>query len=84
MYIELISMNCNLSVKLHKGLFALEVFYAVSVITIAKVMHCPIGDNLNLRYSDDNKKNTLHTSGNNGHGLKNVARKQTLIFSLQC
>ena len=30
-----------------------------------------------LRYSDDNKNNTFNNSGNNEHGLKNVACKQT-------
>ena len=32
-----------------------------------------------LRYSDNNKNNTLNSGGNNGHGLENVTCKQTLI-----
>ena len=58
------------------GLFTRNVFYPVSGI----VQHCTNGDGVDngqngglthsVRYSDDNKKN-------NGHGMKNVTRKQT-------
>ena len=44
-------------------------------------------DPFSLRYSDDNRKNTFHSGGNNGHWLKNVRCKQTLtkpIMSCVC
>ena len=40
-------------------------------------------DPFSLHYSDDNKKNTFNNGGNNGHGLKIVACKQTFRL-LQC